>query len=117
MICSAVSSISGFILLHRGLRAGSPIAHSAYRARPASERLQLVAGLFGEPWQKRLVRIELRLRKQEDVEREVDYCRAIRFGVLRVRGGRHTDAVLDGGEACARGRAIARRLPAFLMGP
>src|SRR5439155_13683193 len=61
--------------------------------------------------------IALRLSEQEDVEGEVDHRRAIRCGVLRIGGGSHVDSILDGWEAWAVGGAIARRLPAFLMGP
>jgi len=46
---------------------------------------------------------------------EVDYRRAIRFGVFRVGGGRHVDSISDGWEAWAVGRANAPAWDPFPM--
>src|SRR5439155_25029077 len=58
-----------------------------------------------------------RLSKQKYVESEVNHRRPIRFGILPVGLFSHVDAVFHSWEAWAVRCAIARRLPAFLMGP
>src|SRR6185436_2519946 len=59
----------------------------------------------------------LRLSKQEYVESKIDQRRSIRFGILLVGSSGHVDSVLEGRETRAFSRAVARRLPTFLVCP